>query len=101
MKTLDVEEILKSDEMTRMIPGGVYAVDQLPRTITHRHLLYIANTDPYFKPGHHWLSQYFDPLGKEPNNIIEDYLTQMGPSGNLRNVKRVQGASVNCGQFCL
>ena len=46
--------------------------------------------------------EYFDPLGKEPNNIIEDYLTLMGPNGYLRNVKRVQGArSVNCGQFCL
>ena len=35
MKTLDMEESLKSDEMTRMIAGGVYAADQLPRTITH------------------------------------------------------------------
>ena len=33
MKTLDVEESLLSDEMTRMIAGGVYSGDQLPRTI--------------------------------------------------------------------
>ena len=46
MKTLDVEESLMSDEMTRMIAGGVYAADRLPRTIPNRPLLYIANTDP-------------------------------------------------------
>ena len=109
MKIIDVEESLLS-EMTRMIAGGVYAADRLPRTITHRPLLYIANTNPHFKPVRHWVviyfgeeqTEYFDPLGKEPNNIIEDYLTLMGPNGYLRNVKRVQGArSVNCGQFCL
>ena len=44
--------------------------------------------------------EYFDPLGKEPNSIIEDYLTLMGPNGYLRNVRRVQGAhSVSCGNF--
>ena len=46
MKTIDVEESLLSDEMTRLIAGGVYAADRLPRTITHRPLLYIANTAP-------------------------------------------------------
>ena len=93
-----------------MIAGGVYPGDQLPRTIPYRPLLFIANTDPHFKPGRHWVviyfgeehNEYFDPLGKQPNSIIEDYLTQMGPNGYLRNVRRVQGAqSVNCGQFCL
>ena len=110
MKTLDVEESLMSDEMTRMIAGGVDAADQLPRTIPYRPLLYIANTNQHFRPGRHWVVfyfgeehiGYFDPLGKEPNNIIEDYLTLIGPNGYLRNVKRVQGArSVICGQFCL
>ena len=110
MKTLDVEECLMSDDVTRMIAGGVYAADRLPTIISYRPLLYIANTDPHFRPGRHWVViyfgeehiEYFDPLGKEPNNIIEDYLTLMGPNGYLRNVKRVQGArSVNCGQICL
>ena len=59
MKTLDVEESLMSDEMTRMIAGGVYAADRLPRTIPDRPLLYIANTDPHFKPGCHWVVIYF------------------------------------------
>ena len=104
MKTIDVEESLLSDEMTRMIAGGVYAADRLPRT------MYIANTDPHFKPGRHWVViyfgeehiEYFDSLGKQPNRIIEDYLILMGPNGYLRNVRRVQGTqSVNCGQFCL
>ena len=108
MKTIDVEESLLSDEMTRMIAGGVYAADRLPRTITHRPLLYIANTDPHFKPGRHWVViyfgeehiEYFDPLGKQPNSIIEDYLTLTGPNGYLRNVRRVQGTqSVNCDNF--
>ena len=87
MKTLDVEERMMSDEMTRMIAGGVYAADQLPRTIPYRPSLYIANTDPHFRPGRHWVViyfgeepiEYFDPLGKEPNNIIEDYMTLMDP----------------------
>ena len=98
MKTIEVEESLLSDEMTGMIAGGVYAADRLPRTIPYRPLLYIANTDPHFRPGRHWVVihfgeehiEYFDPLGKEPNNIIEDYLTLMGPNGYLRNVRRVQ-----------
>ena len=48
------------------------------------------------------LGGYLLPLGKEPNSIIEEYLTLMGPNGYLRNVRRVQGTqSVNCGQFCL
>ena len=71
MKTIDVVESLMSDEMTKMI-AGVYAADRLPRTITHRPLLYIVNTDPHFKPGRHWVVfyfgeehiEYFDPLGK-------------------------------------
>ena len=46
MKSLDVDESLMSDEMNRMIAGGVYAADRLPRTIPDRPLLYIANTDP-------------------------------------------------------
>ena len=53
MNTLDVEESLMSDEMTRMIAGGAYADDRLPRTIPYRPLLYIANTDPHFRPGRH------------------------------------------------
>ena len=94
--------------MTIMI-AGVYPADQLPRTIPYRPLLYIANTDPHFRPGRHWVViyfgeehiEYFGPLGKEPNKIIEDYLTLMRPNGYLRNVKKVQGArNVNCGQFC-
>ena len=110
MKTIDVEESLLPDEITRMIAEGVYAADRLPKTITHRPLLYIANTDPHFKPGRHWVViyfgeehiEYFDPLGKQPNSIIEDYLTLMGPNGYLRNVRKVQGTqNVNCGQFCL
>ena len=106
MKTLDVEESLLSDEMTRMIAGGVYSGDQLPRTIPSRPLLFIANTDPHFKPGRHWVVIYFGEEHIEyfdqTNSIIEDYLTQMGPNGYLQNVRRVQGTqSVNCGQFCL
>ena len=59
MKTIEVEESLLSDEMTGMIAGGVYAADRLPRTIPYRPLLYIANTDPHFRPGRHWVVIYF------------------------------------------
>ena len=92
MMTLDVEESLMSDEMTRMIAGGVFTAEQLPRTIPNRPLLFIANTDPHFKPGCHWVVvffyeehiEYFDPLGTESNSMREDYLTLMGPSGYIR-----------------
>ena len=110
MRTIDLEQSLLSDEVTRMMVGGVHASDELPITIPKRPILYIANTDPHFQPGRHWVViyfgeehiEYFDPLGEQPNTIIEDYLTLMGPSGYLRNMKPVQGIhSENCGEFCL
>ena len=110
MDTYELEEKLALDSKTYATSGGVYALDQLPSHVHRRPLLLIANTQPSFLSGRHWVvvyigvkeTEFFDPLGQAPNATLHRYLLGCGSGGYLRNETRVQGDdSSKCGQFCL
>ena len=69
LNTNDIEKALKNYPNF----NGVFAVDQLPGD--PKPGLYIANTDPSYKDGEHWVllykckegtTEFFDTFGREP-----------------------------------
>ena len=109
MNTFDLEQKIITDTVSSSIFGGVLASDELPHRIKHKPVFYIVNTDPSNMPGQHWIViyigenvDYFDPLGRAPNRIIEHRLSSISPDGYLRMISPVQSqTSRKCGQFCL
>jgi len=112
MNTLELQQILTRDPMTRPHLGRVCALDQLPRKVTHRPKLYIINSQPRHKPGKHWLALYFpkvgpaeffDSLGHGPRYYswgLERYLKKQG-GYYVRNTRRYQQVGTKtCGLFC-
>ena len=78
MNNFDLEQKIITDPVSRSIFGGVLASDELPHRIKHKPVFYIVYTDPSNMPGQHWIViyirenvDYFDPLGRAPNRIIE------------------------------
>ena len=96
MNNFDLEQKIITDPVSRSIFGGVLASDELPHRIQH-------------KPGQHWIViyigenvDYFDPLGRAPNRIIEHRLSSISPDGYFRMISPVQSqTSHKCGQCCL
>lgn len=88
---------------------GVYPGDMLP-TEDAKPGFYIANTDPHFKAGEHWVAfyipsdkrknpmEYWDSYGFQPPEIFNPFLEVP----YLRNTKFIQHPlSSTCGQYCI
>ena len=87
---------------------GVYPGDMLP--VPAKPGFYVANTDPHFKAGEHWVAfyvpseskrhpmEYFDSYGLKPPEIFTPFLEE----SYLRNTKFIQHPlSSTCGQYCI
>lgn len=60
MNTEQLEVILLNDKATRLQFQGVYASDSLLSQLNHYPCAVVANVDPSYKPGSHWIAFYFD-----------------------------------------
>ena len=81
MGTAPSKRMLNTDDLEKALKdypnfNGVFAVDKLPRD--PKPGLYIANTDPSYKDGEHWVllykckegpTEFFDTFGREPNKM--------------------------------
>ena len=87
---------------------GVYPGDMLPTKAKPG--FYIANTDPHYKAGEHWVAfyipsdktknpmEYWDSYGFLPPEIFSPFLEVP----YLRNTKFIQHPlSSTCGQYCI
>ena len=109
MNNFDLERKILTDPLASNAFGDVLAADELPDRIKQKPVFYIVNTDISDKTGKRWVViyigacvEYFDPLAKSPNAVIEHFLSRISPNGYLRMTSPVQGKqSRNCGQFCL
>ena len=91
---------------------GVYSANNLPTLPSQRPIGFIANTDPAYYPGRHWVAFFidtndtlecFDSYGKPPEILSAYFKPLMLRFKNIvRNKKRVQSAETFvCGQYCL
>ena len=112
MNTLELQQLLKSNPVTKHHVDRVCALDQLPEKIQHRPKLYIVNSQESGRPGKHWLALYFpkwgpaeffDSLGHGPryyHRRLERFLKKRG-GYYIRNRRRYQQAGTRtCGAFC-
>ena len=80
------------------------------RTAAAKPGFYVANTDPHFKAGEHWVAfyipsdttispmEYWDSYGLKPPKIFMSFLNPT----YLRNTKFIQHPlSSTCGQYCI
>ena len=92
MNTLQIKRALERDTFTKKIFGGVFAADELPKTITSP-CGSVANTDPSTEPGTlgwhftfpHVKKENFSIVTATPLNIMD-----------LKPTKSRRGTSINC-----
>lgn len=59
-----LERVLRADPHAGKFFVGVFAADTLPLPLPHKPALLIANTDPKYRPGQHWVAIYVDAKGR-------------------------------------
>jgi len=112
MDTQQIIEILSKNVKTKHSFLGVFASDQLPSTIPHYPVCFVANTDKSSEEGSHWVAFYvnsptsicfFDSYGNPPmyfeggiSRYVEYYEDlEFNPMRLQSNVTSV------CGQYCI
>jgi hypothetical protein len=84
MNSTTIEKILRSDNCTKHVFGGVYASDKLPETVDSYPKAYVANVDRSNMPGSHWVAfwfaspthgEFFDSLGQDPEAYTLSFVT--------------------------
>ncbi len=109
MNTLQIEKILKEDPYTSRLLAGVFARDQLPKTLCYP-CIWVVNNQPISKEGEHWTcayftadnkGEYFDSYGLAPKGPLKRYMENHTTHWRW-NGTRLQGLlSSSCGPFCL
>lgn len=110
MNSMEIKNIMQSNEKTKKVFKGVYACDRLPKRITRKPACLIVNTDPAHKPGTHWIaiyisksgkSEYFDSYGNPPYlKSVINFMYRHG-NGYIYNMKQLQSLfSSYCGNYC-
>lgn len=111
MNSSKISAILNSHPGIRKKFMGVYPADLLPTKAANiKPGFYVANTDPHFKAGEHWVTffipsdtrknpmEYWDSYGLKPPEIFASFLEVP----YLRNTKFIQHPfSSTCGQYCI
>lgn len=109
MNSNQIDQILRKNKFTKKYFLGVYSSDKLPTRLLKYPYCFVANTDPHWLKGQHWISiwvssprsvEYFCSLGQKPNKPFQDYLDKFKKIQT--NDKQIQGANENtCGYFCI
>lgn len=112
MDSRQIIRVLKRDPITRRTFVGVFACDQLPKTISKYPACLVVNTDPHSKAGKHWLAMYipnavtlefFDSFGHPPEHFkgpIARFASKFSHM-NYNDVPVQSPFSAVCGQFCI
>lgn len=110
MDELEIKEYLLGNELTSKYFLGTLAYDELP-SVKHKKGFYIVNTGHSSTPGVHWvvilklndIIEFFDSLANLPSFYsadFEKYLIKNGPQYKM-SIKKVQGQSNFCGNYCI
>lgn len=107
----EIDLILSNNEHTKDLYDGVYAVDNLMK-LTFKPRLLICNTDVSTSSGKHWvlmlfksdIVEFFDPLGKDPNEYHTDFVKYMSQYGThckymVGNIQEINSSL--CGHYCV
>ena len=105
MNTLEIEQALKNNPITRKQFCGVFAADEIPTTFDTLPCGLVVNTDPISEPGTHWVAfylpsqehlEFFDSYGNHP----EYYGFNLKPT--IWNQRKLQSSWTDvCGQYCI
>src|SRR5690242_5596580 len=109
MNSIQLESILRKTKFTKRYFLGVYSADNLPKNVKRFPHCFIANTEPHWQRGEHWVAlwindpknaEYFCSLGEQPNPNFQLYLNKYK---NVKmNNRQIQGTTENtCGHFCI
>lgn len=112
MDTQQITRILSNHEKTKHFFLGVFASDQLPRSIPHYPACFVANTDASNQEGRHWVAFYvdsptlicfFDSYGNPPmhfeggiSRYVENYQDL-----EFNSMKLQSNVTSVCGQYCI
>lgn len=110
MNNLEITKLLGSSSECRNIFGGVFPSDMLPTQDIKRPIAYIANTDPHYMDGSHWVAlyrgvdndnEYFCSYGQDiPSDLLK--LQKLMEPNYITNPCRLQQFfSAVCGQHCI
>ena len=110
MDTNQLESYMRKDPEISKYYWGVLPKDFLPLK-PERPTLYVVNQDTSDKEGSHWIvifigdrkqpAEYFDPLGKEPDEDFKNYLIMQADRYMFNNQRCQNYMSNLCGHYCL
>lgn len=112
MNTSQLQCVIDCDPEMKKHISGVYAANELPHIIWKPSNGFIANTDPIYSPGQHWIAfyfnengfmEFFDSYGNSPEQFSPYFKQYMGNYPSIKvNKKRLQSNdTIVCGQYCL
>ena len=113
MNTRQLEKIFSTGKITKNQFHGVFASDELPKTVQDYPSAYVANVDPSDQPGSHWIAFYFDKnkegefwdsYGQHPENYVKTFINflQINSTNWSMNHKMLQSLDSSvCGEFCV
>ena len=109
MNTNEIENAICQDPSAEAIFIGVYARDQLPKSIKYPAAM-VWNTDPADQPGEHWVAayftedgigEYFDSYGLEPLPCFKRYMDKQSRQWTWNQVSLQDVWTSACGHFCV
>jgi len=86
----------------------IYSIDNLSRHDGPK--LFVANTNPTYRPGEHWIGisvddrgngQYFDSFGRALSKRFKDYMNKHCRSWTYNRTQFQSAASELCGHYCI
>ena len=109
MNTEEIEKAIGQDPSAEAIFAGVFARDQLPKSIKYPAAM-VWNTDPADQPGEHWvaayfseegLGEYFDSYGLAPPPCFKRYMEKHSTQWTRNQVQLQDFWTSACGHFCV
>lgn len=104
-----LENIICTNRKKKKKNYGVFPSDHLPVNVLKPAFI-IANTDPSYKPGTHWVAfyvpkkgpiEYFDSFGLQPRNKFFRKFINTNSTQSVWNKQRLQSDHTSvCGHYC-
>lgn len=110
MNNWEISKLMRRFPSTKNRFIGVFSADKIPENFSPHRLpcCFIANTDPSWLPGSHWVCvfldkngniEYFDSYGRMPMSPKMKTFCRKNYQYNPRMIQSL--FSVSCGQFCI